>query len=183
MATVRGNVREQLEHLLFRRMLVLDGAMGCMLYARVPREEDYRRTRFRNHPVRLKNCTEVMALTQPKLIEDIHRAYLEAGADIIETDTFNGNALSLAEFGLQEHVFELNKAAAEIARRAADDFTRRDPDRPRFVAGSIGPTNKVLSLAVHVEDPARRDVTFDDLVAGYPEQVRGLAAGGVDLLL
>ena len=115
----------------------------------------------------LKNCTEVLVLTQPKLIEDIHRAYLEAGADIIETDTFNGTALSLEEFGLEEHVFEMNRTAAELARRAADDFTRRNPDKPRFVAGSIGPTKKQLSMGIHVEDPGRRDVTFDEMVANY----------------
>ena len=116
----------------------------------------------------------MLVLTQPKIIEDIHRAYLEAGADIIETDTFNGTAVSLEEFGLQEHVFELNKTAAELARRAADEFTRKNPDKPRFVAGSIGPTNKQLSMGIHVDDPGRRDVTFDQMVANYTEQVRGL---------
>ena len=103
----------------------------------------------------------------PKIIEDIHRAYLEAGADIIETDTFNGTAVSLEEFGLQEHVFELNKTAAELARRAADEFTRKNPDKPRFVAGSIGPTKKQLSMGIHVDDPGRRDATFDEMVASY----------------
>ena len=106
-------------------------------------------------------------LTQPKIIEDIHRAYLEAGADIIETDTFNGTAVSLEEFGLQEHVFELNKTAAELARRVADEFTRKNPDKPRFVAGSIGPTKKQLSMGIHVDDPGRRDTTFDEMVASY----------------
>jgi 5-methyltetrahydrofolate--homocysteine methyltransferase len=175
-------VRERLEELLSRRILLLDGAMGSMIYAHQPTEEDYRGRRFRSHPVLLKNCTEVMVLTQPKLIEDIHRAYLDAGADVVSTDTFNGNGLSLAEFQLQEHVFEINKTAAEIARRAADDVSRRDPDRPRFVAGSIGPTNKVLSLGIG-DDQSHRDVTFDDMVAVYTEQIRGLVAGGVDLLL
>jgi 5-methyltetrahydrofolate--homocysteine methyltransferase len=183
MATARSNVRERLEDLLSRRIVILDGAMGTMIFAHAPTEEDYRGTRFRSHPVLLKNCTEVMVLTQPQLIEGIHRAYLEAGADIISTDTFNGNAFNLAEYELGEHVYEINKAAAELARRAADAMTRRTPDRPRFVAGSIGPTNKSLSLGVHVEDQARRDVTFDDLVAAYTDQVRGLADGGVDLLL
>ncbi len=122
-------------------------------------------------------------LTRPKLIEDIHRAYLDAGADIIETDTFNGTAVSLEEFDLQEHVFELNKTAAELARRVADEYTRKDPGKPRFVAGSIGPTKKQLSMGIHVEDPGRRDVTFDEMVAGYMEQIRALVAGGVDILL
>src|SRR5438874_9059060 len=134
--------RGLLEELLDRRILLLDGAMGSMIFAHEPTEEDYRGQRFHNHPILLRNCTEVMVLTQPRMIEDIHRAYLEAGADIIETDTFNGNRLNMAEFALEEHVVEINRKAAEIARRAADDYTRRTPDKPRFVAGSIGPTNK-----------------------------------------
>jgi 5-methyltetrahydrofolate--homocysteine methyltransferase len=177
------STREFLEDLLSRRILVLDGAMGSMIYSRDPQEADYRGNRFKNHIHLLKNCTEVMVLTQPRLIEDIHRAYLEAGADIISTDTFNSNALSLAEFGLEMHVFELNKAAAEIARRAADAITVQTPDKPRFVAGSIGPTKKQLSLGIHVDDPGHRSVTFDEMVANYTEQIRGLVAGGVDLLL
>src|SRR5579862_4728990 len=112
------NVRTRLEDLLARRILLLDGAMGTMIFAHNPTEEDYRGTRFRNHSKLLKNCTEVMVLTQPKLIENIHRAYLEAGSDIIETTTFNSQAISMAEFDLQEHVFELNRTAAEIARNA-----------------------------------------------------------------
>jgi 5-methyltetrahydrofolate--homocysteine methyltransferase len=172
-----------LEELLEHRILLLDGSMGALIYGRQPTEEDYRGNRFRNHPVALKNCPDVMVLSQPDLIVDIHRAYLEAGADIVETCTFTANAPSLAEFRLEEHVFELNKAAAELARRAADEFTRRDRDKPRFVAGSIGPTNKTLSLATDPEDPSRRDVTFDQMVAGYLDQIRGLVAGGVDVLV
>src|SRR5438128_5878767 len=177
------STREILEEMLDQRILLLDGSMGALIYSREPREEDYRGERLRHHPVPLKNCTEAMVLSQPRVIEEIHRAYLEAGADIICTDTFNGNPLSLAEFELQEHVFELNKRAAEIARRAAEDYTRRTPDRPRFVAGSIGPTKKTLSLGIHVEDPGRRDVTFDEMVANYTAQIDGLVAGGVDILL
>ena len=180
--TARISTRDLLEELMAERILVLDGSMGALIYVREPSEDEYRGTRFQSHPLPLKNCTEVLVLSQPKMIEDIHRAYLEAGADIIETGTFNGTRLSLAEFELQEHVFELNKRAAELARPAADDFTRRNPDRPRFVAGSIGPTNKQLSLGVHVEDPGHRDVTFDEMVANYSEQIHGLVAGGVDLL-
>src|SRR6476660_3256479 len=132
------STRGLLEELLERRILIMDGAMGSVIFEHKPGEDDYRGDRFRNHPCLLSNCTEVMALTQPKLIEDIHRAYLEAGADIIETDTFNANRLNLTEFALQDHVAELNRAAVEIARRAADTYTRRNPDKPRFVAGSIG---------------------------------------------
>ena len=147
--------------------MILDGSMGALIYSYKLTEEDVRGSRFARHPVGLKNCTEALVLTQPKLIEEIHRAYLEAGADIIETDTFNGTALSLEEFALQEHVHELNRKAAELARHAADEFTRKNPAKPRFVAGSIGPTKKQLSMGIHVEDPGRRDVTFDEMVANY----------------
>ncbi|WP_240907099.1 methionine synthase [Paludisphaera rhizosphaerae] len=173
----------RLEELLSERILVLDGAMGSVIYSYEPTEENYRGSRFANHHIQLKNCTEVLVISQPKMIEDIHRAYLEAGADIIETDTFNNNPLSLEEFGLEEHVRELNVRAVEIARRAADDYTRRNPDKPRFVAGSIGPTKKQLSLGIHVEDPGRRDVTFDEMVANYKVQIAALVEAGVDLLL
>src|SRR5262249_18930526 len=149
-------------------------AMGALLYSYQLSEDDYRGRRFAHHPCDLKNCTEGLVLTQPQLVEGIHRAYLEAGADIIETDTFNGTAMSLDEFRLQEHVFELNRTAAELARRAADEFTRKDPGKPRFVAGSIGPTKKQLSMGIHVEDPGRRDTTFDEMVANYTEQIRAL---------
>ena len=178
MVTTRANETSSLlEEILSRRIMVLDGSMGALIYSYKLTEEDVRGSRFAGHPVDLKNCTEVLVLTQPKLIEEIHRAYLEAGADIIETDTFNGTALSLEEFGLQEHVFELNTTAAELARRAADEFTRKNPDKPRFVAGSIGPTKKQLSMGIHVEDPGRRDVTFDQMVANYTEQIRGPGRG------
>jgi 5-methyltetrahydrofolate--homocysteine methyltransferase len=178
-----ANTREQLEEILSRRIMLLDGSMGALIYSHELDEEQFRGKPFASHSCNLKNCTEVLVASQPELIDGIHRAYLEAGADIIETDTFNGSAVSLAEFGLQEHVFALNKTAAELARRAADDFTRRNPDKPRFVAGSIGPTNKQLSMGIHVEDPGRRDVTFDQMVTNYTEQIRGLVAGGVDILL
>jgi 5-methyltetrahydrofolate--homocysteine methyltransferase len=177
-----SRTRDLLEEILDRRILLLDGSMGALLFSRGPTEEDYRGQALRNHLVPLKNCTEALLLSQPRLIEDIHRAYLEAGADVIETNTFNANALSLAEFQLEDRVFELNRIAAETARRAADDFTRRNPDRPRFVAGSIGPTNKTLAIGVK-DEPGRRDVTFDQVVAVYTEQLRGLVAGGVDILL
>jgi 5-methyltetrahydrofolate--homocysteine methyltransferase len=179
----RMSTRDSLEELLSERILIMDGSMGALIYSRQPTEEDYRGSRFLHHPVQLKNCTEVMVLTQPRMIESIHRDYLEAGSDIIETCTFNATPIALAEFGLHDHVFEINKTAAELARRAADDFTRREPRKPRFVAGSIGPTNKTLSMATHVEDPGRRDVTFDQMVAAYAEQIHALIEGGVDVLV
>ncbi len=174
--------RGLLEELLSQRILVLDGSMGALIYSREPSEEDYQGERFRNHPRALKNCTEALVLTQPRLIEDIHRAYLEAGADVVETCTFNGNRLSLEEFGLGEHVFELNREATELARRAADDFTRRNPDKPRFVAGSIGPTTKTLYIEPSRPDQGSRSLSFDDFVASYYAQIEALVAGGVDLL-
>ncbi len=174
--------RGVLEELLERRVLLLDGSMGAFIYARGPQEEDYRGARFRNHPKPLKNCTEALVLTQPRLLDEIHRAYLDAGADVIETCTFNATPLALAEFGLVEHVAEINRSAAEIARRAADDFTRRNPDRPRFVAGSIGPTNKTLSIEPGREPPDSRSLSYDDFVANYYAQIDALVRGGVDLL-
>src|SRR5437868_2328243 len=144
--SARMSTRALLEELLAERILLLDGSMGALIFSRKPTEEDYRGERFRQHRVSLRNCTDALVLTQPGMIEDIHRAYLEAGSDIIETCTFNATAIGLAEFALQDHVYELNKAAAEVARRAADAYTRRNPDKPRFVAGSIGPTNKPLYI-------------------------------------
>jgi 5-methyltetrahydrofolate--homocysteine methyltransferase len=174
--------RAALEQLLSERILLLDGSMGALIYSRHPSEEDYRGEPFRHHPKFLKNCTEALVLSQPALIEEIHRAYLDAGADIVETCTFNGNRLSLEEFALEEHVFALNKQAAELARHAADDFTLRHPDRPRFVAGSIGPTNKTLYIEPGRPDQGSRTLSFDDFVASYYSQVEALVAGGVDLL-
>ncbi|MGC8641664.1 MAG: methionine synthase [Isosphaeraceae bacterium] len=184
MATTRSsNGCSRLEEILSRRIAILDGSMGALIYSYQLTEQDVRGQRFARHSCPLKNCTEVLVLTQPEMIVGLHRSYLEAGADIIETLTFNGTALSLEEFGLDEHVHELNRTAAELARRAVDEFNRRDPDRPRFVAGSIGPTKKQLSMGIHVEDPGRRDVTFAEMVANYRTQIHALVEGGVDLLL
>jgi 5-methyltetrahydrofolate--homocysteine methyltransferase len=176
------STREILEELLAERILLLDGSMGAFIFTREPTEADYRGARFRNHSKLLKNCTEALVLSQPRLIEEIHRAYLDAGADVIETCTFNATPLALAEFELAEHVAEINRAAAEIARRAADEFTASNPDRPRFVAGSIGPTTKTLYIQPGHEPPDTRSLSFDDFVASYYAQVEALVAGGVDLL-
>jgi 5-methyltetrahydrofolate--homocysteine methyltransferase len=171
------------DELLAQRILILDGPKGTMIQAHQLSEEQFRGSRFRHHARPLKGCNDLLVLTQPQVVESIHRAYLEAGADIIQTNTFNATAVSMADYGLEEHIFDLNRAAAELARRAADAMTQRTPDKPRLVAGSIGPTNKTLSLSRDVNDPGFREVTFDQIVAAYAEQVAGLLAGGVDLLM
>ncbi|NOX38585.1 MAG: methionine synthase [Calditrichaeota bacterium] len=172
-----------IHRILEKRIMVLDGAMGTMIQRYKLTEADFRGTAFRDHPKDLKGNNDLLCLTRPDVIEEIHRAYLEAGADIIETNTFNANAISQSDYQMEAHVYEMNRAAAEIARRAADDFTRRTPEKPRFVAGAIGPTNRTASMSPDVNRPAYRNVTFDDLVAAYTEQVRGLMDGGVDFLL
>ncbi|MEW4530400.1 methionine synthase [Maioricimonas sp. JC845] len=181
MNTHRQSTRDLLNNLLESRLLLLDGAMGSLILGSGPTEEDYRGKLFASHPIDLKNANDVLCLTQPDLIRSIHRQYLDAGSDIIETNTFNANVISLEEFELAEHVFEMNRAAAELARQAADEVTRTNPDKPRFVAGSIGPTKVLLSM--NPDDPGTRPVTFEQMVESYAEQVRGLLAGGVDLLL
>ncbi|MDF1521781.1 MAG: methionine synthase [Trueperaceae bacterium] len=166
---------------LRRRVLVLDGAMGTMIQREGLDEAAFRGERFADHPRDLKGANDLLVLTRPDLIRGIHTAYLAAGADLIETNTFNATRLGLAEYGLGDAVFELNVAAARLAREAADAAST--PERPRWVAGALGPTNKTLSLSPRVEDPGYRDVTFDEVVAGYVEQATALLEGGVDLLL
>ena len=178
-----ATAQDVLDEILAERIMVLDGSMGALLFSRELEEPHYRGSYFANHPSDLKNCHEALNFTQPALIEEIHRAYLDAGADIVETNTFNANAIGVGEFGLAHLVPEINRRAVEIARRTADDFTRRTPGKPRFVAGSIGPTNKQLSMGVNVEDPGHRDITFDQMVAVYKEQVRALVEAGADILL
>jgi 5-methyltetrahydrofolate--homocysteine methyltransferase len=175
--------RTQLEHLLARRILVLDGAMGTMIQRHGLGEADFRGDRFGAHAHDLKGDNDVLVLTRPDIIAVIHEAYLEAGADLIETNTFNSTAIAQADYGLEAHVHELNVAAARLARRAADAWSARTPDRPRFVAGAIGPTNRTLSISPDVNDPSFRAVTFDQVRDGYREQVRGLLEGGVHVLL
>ncbi len=172
---------ELLNDLLARRILVLDGSMGALLFSKNLQEADYRGTRFTSHPIDLKNATDILCLTQPELIASVHRDYLEAGADIVETDSFNANPISLEEFELGHLTREINIAAAEIARSEVDKYTRANPDKPRFVAGSIGPTK--VQLSFNADKPGYRPVTFDEMQASYAEQVRGLIEGGVDMLL
>src|SRR5579871_5996055 len=168
--------RELLEELLAQRILLLDGAMGTMVHALGFTEEDVRGRQFAKHPPdkHLKNFIDILAMTQPEAIYQIHRQYLEAGADIIETNTFGASRVAMADTATEEHVRELNLAAVALARRAVDEMNARTPDRPRFVAGSIGPTTKQLSIAGNVNDPAHRDITFDEMVDNYYEQIDAL---------
>ncbi|MDX1592821.1 MAG: methionine synthase [Gammaproteobacteria bacterium] len=169
--------------LLARRILVLDGAMGTMIQRHDLGEADYRGARFADHGIDLKGNNDLLCLTRPELVRDIHAAYLAAGADIVETNTFSANAISQADYGLESVVRELNREAARLAREAADDATRATPDRPRLVAGALGPTNRTASISPDVNDPGKRNVTFDQLVAAYREAAEGLIEGGSDLLL
>ena len=175
--------REQLEQALSERILVLDGAMGSLIQAYGLSEAEVRGERFAGHRCDLRNDGELLVLTRPQVIREIHERYLAAGADIIETDTFGATSIAQADFELSGLAHELNVSAARIARAACDAATALDPSRPRFVAGSIGPLPKTLSVATHVDDPGARDVTFDEVYAAYAEQVRGLVDGGADLLL
>ncbi|HUR93127.1 MAG TPA: methionine synthase [Gemmatimonadales bacterium] len=172
-----------LEPLLARRILVLDGAMGTMIQTYGLGEREYRGERFANWTRELRGHSDLLTLTQPEIIRAIHSAYLEAGADIVETNSFTSNAMSLADYGMETMVYELNHAAARLARDAADEWERRTPDAPRFVAGVLGPTNRSASLSPDVNDPGFRNVTFDELVMTYLEGARGLVDGGADLLL
>ena len=169
--------------LLARRILIIDGAMGTMIQSHKLAESDFRGERFKDHPIDLKGNNDLLSLTQPQIIEGIHRAYLEAGADIIETNTFNANGISMADYDMVDLVYEMNLASARIAKKAAAEFSQADPQKPRFVAGALGPTNRTLSLSPNVNDPGFRAVTFDQVVEAYYHQVRGLVDGGADLLL
>jgi len=176
-------MKSKIEIELEKRILVIDGAMGTMIQRHKPTEEDYRGERFKNYPHPVKGNNDLLSLTNPKMIEDIHRAYLEAGADIIETNTFNANPLSLADYHMSELTYELNFESAKIAKKAADDYTAKNPAKPRFVAGTLGPTNKTTSLSPDVNDPGYRAVNYDDVVNAYTEQIGGLVDGGADVLL
>jgi len=172
-----------LEPLLARRILLLDGAMGTMIQTYRLGEQDYRGKRFADWPRELKGNSDLLSLTQPDIIRAIHAAYLEAGADILETNSFTSTRSSQADYGMEELIYELNHASAALARGVADEFERKDPDRPRFVAGVLGPTNRTASLSPDVNDPGFRNIGFDDLVATYSEATRGLLDGGADVLL
>jgi len=171
-----------LTRLLRERILVMDGAMGTQIQQRKLSEADFRGC-FHDHGHDLKGDNDLLALTQPEIVRAIHDEYLAAGADIIETNTFSATAIAQADYGMQREVYAINHAAARIARECADAWTARTPDKPRFVAGAMGPTNRTASISPDVNDPGARNVTYDELVATYTEAVEGLAEGGADIIL
>jgi len=172
-----------IETLLTERILVLDGAMGTMIQKESLEEADFRGERFKDHPCSLKGNNDLLSLTRPDLIQKIHRAYFEAGADIIETNTFSSTRVGMADYQMEYLAYELNLVSAQIAVEVAKEMSKKTPNKPRFVAGSIGPTNKTASMSPDVNDPGYRAIHFDELVDQYSEQVEGLLEGGVDLLL
>lgn len=174
---------ERIEELLKDRILFLDGAMGTMIQRYKLTEEQYRGERFANFEHSVKGNNDLLSITQPQIIKEIHESFLEAGADIIETNTFNSTSISMEDYHMQDLVEELNVAAAQIAKKAAEEYTAKTPNKPRFVAGSIGPTNKTASISPDVNQPGYRGITFEELVAAYKEQARALAKGGADLFL
>ncbi|HSM19952.1 MAG TPA: homocysteine S-methyltransferase family protein, partial [Hyphomicrobiales bacterium] len=165
------------------RILILDGAMGTAIQGYKLDEAAYRGDRFKDHPRDLKGNNDLLVLSQPDIIREIHGKYLEAGADMLETNTFNAQAISQADYGLEDISHEMNVAAAKLAREAADEWTAKTPDKPRFVAGAIGPTNRTASISPDVNNPGFRNVSFDELVEAYATQTRGLIEGGVDAIL
>ena len=174
---------EQLYKAVSERILVLDGAMGTMLQRYNFQEEDYRGERFSQWPYPVKGNNDLLSLTQPQAIEEVHRKYLEAGADILETNTFSGTTVAMADYHMESLVYELNYESARIARKVCDEFTALNPEKPRFVAGSMGPTNKTASLSPDVNDPGYRAITFEELREAYKQQAEALLDGGSDLLL
>ena len=172
-------MRVNINAILKQRILVLDGAMGTMLQRNQFEEADFRGERFKDFPHPLKGNNDLLSITQPEAVKAVHRAYFEAGADIVETNTFSGTTIGMADYHMEDLVYELNYQSAKIAREVADEFT----DKPRFVAGSIGPTNRTASMSPDVNDPGYRAVTFDDLRMAYRQQVEALIDGGADLLL
>jgi 5-methyltetrahydrofolate--homocysteine methyltransferase len=165
------------------RILIIDGAMGTMIQQHKLGESHYRGERFQDHSKDVKGNNDLLVLTQPEIIEEIHSQYLRANADIIETNTFNAQRISMADYQMQDLAYEMNVEAAKLARRAADAWTAKTPEKPRFVAGAVGPTNRTASISPDVNDPGYRNVNFDDLREAYKEQVRGLIDGGADIIL
>ncbi|SDW44718.1 5-methyltetrahydrofolate--homocysteine methyltransferase [Lutibacter oricola] len=174
---------EDIRNILKNKILVLDGAMGTMIQQYKFTEEDYRGEKFKDFKVSVKGNNDMLSITQPEAIKTIHGKYLEAGADIIETNTFSSTTIAMADYEMEEYVYELNYESAKIAKEVAEEFTAKNPTKPRFVAGSIGPTNRTASMSPDVNDPGFRAVTFDDLRVAYKQQAEALIDGGVDVLL
>ncbi len=174
---------KDIRELLKERILIIDGAMGTMIQRHKLEETDYRGVRFKDWHTDVKGNNDLLSITQPHIITGIHKEYLDAGADIIETNTFSSTCIAQADYDMQTLAYELNVAAAKCAREAADEYTLNNPDKPRFVAGAIGPLNKTLSLSPDVNNPGFRAVTFDEVASAYEEQIKGLIDGGVDILL
>lgn len=174
-----ANIKEELQ----KRILVLDGAMGTMIQRYKLTEEDFRGDRYKDHPLPLKGNNDLLSITRPDVIKEIHAKYFESGADIVETNSFGSTTVAQEDYGLENDVYDINYAAAKIAKEVAEDFTARHPEKPRFVAGSIGPTTKLSSMSPDVNDPGFRAVTFQELVEAFYEQVKGLVEGGSDVLL
>jgi 5-methyltetrahydrofolate--homocysteine methyltransferase len=172
-----------LEKAANERILIIDGAMGTMIQQHKLGESEYRGERFADHTHDVKGNNDLLVLTQPQIIEEIHGQYLDAGADIIETNTFNAQRVSLSDYRMEDLAYEMNVAAAKLARRAADAWTGKTPEKPRFVAGAVGPTNRTASISPDVNNPGYRNINFDELREAYKEQVRGLVDGGADLIL
>jgi 5-methyltetrahydrofolate--homocysteine methyltransferase len=173
----------KIQELLKERILILDGAMGTMIQRHTLTEEDFRGERFKNHTHPLKGNNDVLSITRPDIIKDIHAQYFAAGADIAETNTFSGTTIAQADYHLEDAVYDLNYQSAKIAREVADEFTKREPHKPRFVAGAMGPTNKTASLSPDVNNPGFRAITFDELKVAFKQQAKALMEGGVDVLL
>jgi 5-methyltetrahydrofolate--homocysteine methyltransferase len=179
----RPDVTEELRAALRERILVMDGAMGTMIQRHGISEEDYRGERFGDWAQDVRGNSDLLSLTQPDVIRQIHTEYLEAGADLVETNTFSAQRISQADYGMEDLAYEMNRASAALAREACDAMTERTPDKPRWVIGALGPTNTTASISPDVNDPGKRNITFDALVEAYLEQARGLTDGGADLLL
>lgn len=175
--------REQIENILTGRIMVLDGAMGTMIQEFKLGEEDFRGERFQSSGIPQQGNNDLLSLTRPDVILSIHKNYLESGADIIETNTFNSNRISQSDYGMEKYVYEMNRESAALARKACDEFTSIRPEKPGFIAGSMGPTSKTASMSPDVNRPGFRDITFEDLRKAYYEQAEGLIDGGADILL
>ncbi|MEJ6600592.1 MAG: homocysteine S-methyltransferase family protein [Crocinitomicaceae bacterium] len=176
-------MKQDIKSILKNRILVLDGAMGTMIQRHKLEEEDFRKGWFEDHESPLKGNNDLLSLTRPEIIKEIHSEYFVAGADIAETNTFSGTIIAQADYSLESAVYDINFQSAKIAREVADEFTAREPHKPRFVAGSIGPTNRTASISPDVNDPGFRGITFNELVTAYKQQTNALMDGGVDLLL